>query len=401
MQKSKFLTIGQVKERIFKMNITTYTLQDGQEKYRCRGYLGIDDLTGIQVDYDRRGFDSEEEAERDFWKAKLEFEEIGKKKKAKAFTFQEVYEQWLEQYRLNVKEGTFFKVRRIFELNILPEFGRMIISKIKPFVIQKKLNEWHEQFVVYRKYYTYLKMVFKYAFIHDYIHENPCDKVIIPTKKQKFKKDEYNNFYNKHELEEVLSIIKENESLKWYAVFRLLAFTGLRRGELLALTWSDIDFTRQTLDVNKSLGEKDKYELYVTTPKNISSIRNITLDPITVSVLKKWKAEQAEFLMARGFNALNKNQLLFSKHNTNGHLNLSSCNNALIRMSEKYGFRKIGIHGFRHTHCSLLFEAGVPMKDVMERLGHSDIQTTMNIYTHVTEQSRDKSAEKFASYVGF
>uniref|UniRef100_UPI00398780AC tyrosine-type recombinase/integrase n=1 Tax=Granulicatella adiacens TaxID=46124 RepID=UPI00398780AC len=61
----------------------------------------------------------------------------------------------------------------------------------------------------------------------------------------------------------------------------------------------------------------------------------------------------------------------------------------------------MSIHGFMHTHCSLHFESGVPMKDVQERLGHSDIQTTMNIYTHVTENSRENSAKLFANYVGF
>ena len=61
----------------------------------------------------------------------------------------------------------------------------------------------------------------------------------------------------------------------------------------------------------------------------------------------------------------------------------------------------INIHGFRHTHCSLLFEAGVPMKDVKERMGHSDISTTMNVYTHVTENSKKQSVQKFAKYINF
>lgn len=69
-----------------------------------------------------------------------------------------------------------------------------------------------------------------------------------------------------------------------------------------------------------------------------------------------------------------------------------------MRICEQNKLEMIHIHGFRHTHCSLLFENGVPMK---KRLGHSDIQTTMNTYTHVTENSRDKSAEKFAKYVNF
>ena len=75
--------------------------------------------------------------------------------------------------------------------------------------------------------------------------------------------------------------------------------------------------------------------------------------------------------------------------------------NALVKICNRFDLPMMNIHGFRHTHCSLLFEAGVPMKDVMERLGHSDIQTTMNVYTHVTKSSRDNSAQMFAKYVDF
>ena len=92
--------------------------------------------------------------------------------------------------------------------------------------------------------------------------------------------------------------------------------------------------------------------------------------------------------------------MLFSKLD-NTALDVSSPRNRLERICKKNNFKMINIHGFRHTHCSLLFEAGVPMKDVMDRLGHSDIQTTMNIYTHVTKDSKDKSAQKFAKYVNF
>ncbi|EME7138811.1 tyrosine-type recombinase/integrase, partial [Enterococcus faecium] len=68
---------------------------------------------------------------------------------------------------------------------------------------------------------------------------------------------------------------------------------------------------------------------------------------------------------------------------------------------KKYNFNDITIHGFRHTHCSLLFEAGLSIKEVQERLGHSDIHTTMNIYTHVTKKQKERAADKFAAYLNF
>ncbi|MEG0267701.1 MAG: tyrosine-type recombinase/integrase, partial [Carnobacterium sp.] len=73
----------------------------------------------------------------------------------------------------------------------------------------------------------------------------------------------------------------------------------------------------------------------------------------------------------------------------------------LDSLFKKYDLKRITAHGFRHTHCSILFEAGASIKEVQDRLGHSDVQTTMNIYAHVTEKAKEKTAEKFANYVNF
>lgn len=242
----------------------------------------------------------------------------------------------------------------------------------------------------------------KYVLIHDYIKTDPCEKVIVPTKKLDYgivKKTK--DFYEKDELKHFLSIIKESEPLKWYAMFRVFAFSGIRRGELLALTWEDINFKDETLSVNKALTLGENNKLIIQPPKNETSNRVIGIDTETMRILKKWKHEQAELLMGFGYNAFQSDQLLFSNAKDNTFLNLSAPRNALARICEKNDIEMINIHGFRHTHCSLLFEADVPMKDVKERLGHSDIQTTMNIYTHVTKTSRKKSAELFAKYVNF
>ncbi|WP_217581620.1 tyrosine-type recombinase/integrase [Lysinibacillus sp. GbtcB16] len=73
----------------------------------------------------------------------------------------------------------------------------------------------------------------------------------------------------------------------------------------------------------------------------------------------------------------------------------------MVQLQEKYNLEKITTHGLRHTHYSLLFEAGATIKEVQDRLGHTDVQTTMNIYTHVTEKAKEVAAEKFAKYMDF
>lgn len=371
-------------------------------KYGCRGYLGIDDLTGKQVNINKRGFDTAKEADVYFMREKLKFEDEGKTKKAKEHTFKEVYTQWLDVYENTVKESTFVKVSEHFKLHILPKFGHLRVTRIKPSYIQKVLNQWHKQFKQYKLVYNYFNRVMAYAMIQHYIKENPCERVYVPTKKldygiQKNTKD----FYSKNELQQFLEVVRQHEGYNWYTMFRLFAFTGLRRGEILALTWKDISFNTNTLKVTKTLAEGENRRLIIQSPKSESSIREITLDQTTISTLRNWKTKQAEILIGFGHNALNKKQLIFPQLQKNQFLNLGAPRNALVRITKKHDLDMINIHGFRHTHCSLLFEAGVPMKDVMERLGHSDIHTTMNIYTHVTQDSRDKSAELFAKYADF
>lgn len=371
-------------------------------KYGCRGYLGIDEVTGKQININKRGFNTRKDADVYFMREKLKFADGERKKKATSYTYQEVYEQWLEVYQNTVKESTFAKVKQYFDLHILPKFGELIISKINANYIQKVVNEWHQQFKQYKRVYNHFKRVMRYAMIQGYIKETPCKLVVVPTKKLNYGiHKQTKDFYTKKELQEFLKIVKNHESYNWYAMFRLFAFTGIRRGELLALTWEDVDIADATLSINKVVAEGSDRRLVIQTPKTKASKRVITLDENTVQTLKQWKYIQAEILLGFGFNAIDPKQLVFSNSKNNSYLNLGAPRNALVRITDKHDIEMINIHGFRHTHCSLLFEANVPMKDVKERLGHSDIQTTMNIYTHVTEDSRDKSAELFAKYADF
>lgn len=371
-------------------------------KYGCRGYLGIDELTGKQININKRGFDTAKAADLYFMKEKLKFADGERTKKAKEYTFREIYTQWLDVYENTVKESTFAKVKTHFKLHILPKFGNMRIAKIKSSYIQTVLNGWHKEFKQFKLIYNYVNRVMRYALLQRIIQENPCDLVHVPTKKLDYGIDKTTkDFYTKNELQEFLQVIEKHEDYNWYTMFRLFAFTGIRRGELLALTWKDVDFEKSILSVNKTLAEGINRELIIQSPKSNSGIREITLDKITVQTLRNWKTKQAEILMGFGQNALNKNQLIFSQLERNKFLNLGAPRNALVRITKKHDLEMVNIHGFRHTHCSLLFEADVPMKDVMERLGHADIQTTMNIYTHVTQDSRDKSAELFAKYANF
>jgi len=373
--------------------------KDGKKYYKVRGYLGKD-AVGKQVNIEKRGFRTKKEAELYYSKAKLKLDNNDYEKDNHSLTYKDVYNEWLLNYQNKVKESTFVKTKQIYRDHIIPVFGAMKISKISHKVIQEQVNEWHKQFGQYKKVYNYLKRIFDYAILHEYIKRNPCDRVSIPTKKldygvEKTSKD----FYTKDELNQFLEALDDYDYPMWKCFFYLLAYTGIRRGEALALTWEDIDFEDSTLDINKTLAEGEERNLIVQSPKSESAVRTIILDDTTISILKKWKKEQAKILIGFGYNAMSKDQLLFSKLTTNKHLNLSTPRNRLVNICKKFDLPMINLHGFRHTHASLLFEAGVSMKDVKERLGHSDITMTMNVYTHVTKDSKNKSAELFSNYI--
>lgn len=114
--------------------------------------------------------------------------------------------------------------------------------------------------------------------------------------------------------------------------------------------------------------------------------------------MREWRKTQRAEALKFGFSTMNKNQLIFTNID-NKFLSPAKPRKWLIAAQEKYDLKSITVHGFRHTHCSLLFEAGATIQEVQERLGHTDVKTTMNIYTHVTKKTKKETALKFANYI--
>lgn len=380
--------------------IKEYTTKKGS-LYKIVGYLGTDPLTGKQINIDKRGFETKQDAKRYLSQAVINLQDNKYLEDSihVSKTYQEVYEEWLLQYKNTVKESTFFKTQSMFKNNILPIFSNLRINSITTPFIQDNANRWFAKYKNYKKIINYNFSVLAYALRMGYIHVNHKDRFVMP-KKIRVRKDESMSYYTKDELIELLKYIKQDTSIEWLSFFRLLAFTGMRKGECLALTWNDIDLTNQTVTVNKTLAVGMNSKQIVQTPKTLESYRTITLDDNTVSWLKKWKIEQAKALLKFGHNAMSENQLVYCQCSKNKMYCLGKPATMLKQVCNKHNFKIINIHGFRHTHASLLFESGATMEVVRDRLGHTDIQTTVNIYTHVTQKSRDKTAQNFANYMG-
>ena len=378
--------------------IQEYKLKDGTKRYKVRVYIGIDSLTGKQQEIVRKGFKSRKEATLAEARLKLEYEEKTFNAKNNKYTFQQIYELFLVEHKNTVKPGTYATTVRYAKLHILPKIANKKIDSFTVLDCQKLVNQWAEYFnsAKYPKGIT--QQVFDYAIKMNIITDNPMRKVKLP--KTKGTVNEVNKFYSTDELKHFFDCVKDYGNMKYLAFFRLLAFTGMRKGEALALNWSDIDFNKKEVHITKGVVLDENEIPIISTTKTKKSVRTVSLDDASLAILKKWKIEQAKELMSIGINSLNKHQLLFT-YDANKLYRPSYSNCWLEQIINKYNLKKITMHGFRHSHCSLLFEMKTPIQVVQERLGHSNIKTTMDIYTHVTEKQRDEVADNFANYLGF
>lgn len=381
--------------------IRKYIKKDGSKAYMFNMYLGTDPVTGKQRRTTRRGFRTIAEAKVAMSRLELETKENGlPTSQRKIMTFKELYETWFEQYKTTVKESSAFMQKRKIEQHIIPKFEKIKLDKITTAYCQKQVNYWFKNFKNYHNFIGITRRIFEYGKTLNQIKSNPMDNIIIPKRKKLHdKKDGTDNFYAKQQLQEFMQTLKEHAPFQMYVVFRVLAFTGIRKGELSALKWSDIDFSNATMSINRTVAFDTHGKLHFQTPKTRNSERTIALDKETTEILKKWKNEQRKELFKRGINLDKKDNLVF--HNNKGDFIQASIVQFLTRFTDKYNLPHITPHGFRHTHASLLFEAGATIKEVQDRLGHEDVKTTLDIYTHVTKSAREETADKFAKYINF
>lgn len=367
------------------MSIKKYKVKSG-EKWMFNDYIGIDPLTKKQIVLTRRGFNTKKQAEAALREIKYKFDK-GKLKFKTSITYGEAYVMWLPLYKETVKGSSYTRMKSDFELHILPVFENLPLSKITPAVCQRFANEIAPKFVRYRELYRKASRVYDYAYKVGLIQiENPFERVIMPNKRQMKEKTV---FLEKKELNSLLEAFEKEKNYKWYAFFRLLAYTGMRRGEALALKWSDIDFKKQTISINKTISVDADKKPCVTSTKTSSSNRIIDVDSETLEILKDY-ANKNKIISIKGFVFPNKN---------GNFLSLSKPLHNLRKITDKYKLKKVTVHSFRHTHCSLLFDAGWDIKSVQERLGHSEIETTMDIYAHVTQDKKKKNMESFVKFM--
>lgn len=380
------------------LKIKSYKKKNGKTYYKFQTYLGLDDMNK-PVRAARQGFTSKEEARKVALQLKSDFQQHGYQKPTYD-TFKEVYELWLDSvYSRDVRESTLVKTKQLFDNHILKDFGHLRVSKITKVHCRSSINKWSKTLSKTKTMKNYCNRVFDFAIDDlDLIKVNPMERIKVP----KFKKEKRPiQFYDKEELKHFLECAEKEVDTKWYVIFRLLAFSGMRKGELLGLQWKKVNFEENTIQIDQTVARGENNTLIIQPTKTTAGTREISMDNKTMAILKEWRTTQRLDFLKLGINTNKPNQYVFTTYQDNGFIQHANITNAINRIIKKNDLKKITVHQLRHSHCSLLFEAGASIKEVQERLGHSSYEVTMNIYTHVTEEKKEEAADKFAQYVGF
>ena len=372
-------------------DIKEYTTPKGEKRYKFLIYVGKDETTGHTIQIKKQGFKSKDEALEAYLNYKLkivkgEYEPLNKKK----LTFKQLFESWDKVYKPTVKESTYAVTMRYFNNHILSALGNIYIEKITVAECQKAVNEWFEEAPhTFDRFIHYASKVFKYGIDMELLTSNPMEKVIKPKLKER--PQQYQEFYDKDELNKFLSCAKKC-NFRYFVYFRLLAYTGMRKGESLALKWSDIDFETNTISITRNVTTGLNNRPYISNGKTANSVRRIPVDSETMNYLKEWRYCQQKDMLKKGFNFLDADNYIFPTIN-NGITSLSKPRQWNKSICDKFGLRRIKIHGFRHTHASLCYSAGLNAKEIQKRLGHADSKTTMNVYTHVMKNDEKKAVK--------
>jgi integrase len=299
---------------------------------------------------------------------------------------------WLDQYcKNNLKLSTYANRKNLVESRIMPVLGKCKIEDLKPIHFTRFYNDLHEKNyspVYIHAIHTCLKTAFKHALKWQISSRFMMDNVDAP----KYGKKKQLNTWT---LQEASNFLKFTESIVYeycHIAYVLAIFTGMRRGEILGLRWSDIDLNRKILQVVQTVYKPFNQQPQIQTPKTAGSMRSISLSDNVIDELKIHKKKQNE-LRLRFVTAYEDNNLVCPKPDGRP-MDPRALIHHFEKSIKKVGVKKIRFHDLRHTHATIMLQLGEHPKVVSERLGHSNVNITLNTYSHVLPNMQEDAARK-------
>lgn len=284
-------------------------------------------------------------------------------------------------------ENTRASYQGMLNAHIYPALGDIKMPDVKSAQITKLLLNLQAQGKAHAtavKVYNILNALFKMAYLGDMIDRNPMDKVERP----KPRKDEVRSgkveSYTIDELRHILECA-DKEPLKWRIYIRLLADTGIRRGEACGLQWKHIDFNNNSITIAGNLCYTADKGVYLDTPKSRKT-RTIDIDPEITALLRRLRVEQSMQSIS---------QYVFTQDNSPLPMHPQTPDEYLRKFAEKYGVDDLHSHKLRHSFASIAITNGADIASVSEKLGHADKSTTLRLYTHADQNSIKQASNIF------
>lgn len=333
-----------------------------------RSQFYYEDWQGERHKKNKRGFKTKGEAEE--WERNFRQQQ----QKDLDINFENFVEIYFKDMENRLRESTIINKRYVFDLKVTPYFKNKKICEIKT----ADVREWQNMLIKKAYAPTYLKSInnqlaalFNFAVRYYDLKDNPCRKAGSMGKS----KAEAKGFWTKQQFKEFLPSMDEKPEARM--AFLILYWTGMRIGELLALTYEDIDLEKRIIFITKSY-QRIKGKDMITPPKTPKSNREVTIPPFLADELRGYCSTL--------YGITGKERMFrFTK---------SYMEHQIVRGIKETGIKRIRLHDLRHSHASLLVEMGFTALAIAERLGHEKIETTLNTYSHLYPNKQAELANK-------
>ena len=358
--------------------------EDGKGMFRVFVSGGTNEKTGKRIRKTVVVHGSMREAEQVKKQLERELENQGP---APPSRFEEWVERWLKDADKTRAPRTMAEYRRMLTTRILPALGHIRLDQLRSRHIYEFMTKLagvkharnteetitkHSQ----RKYYCLLSVIFQDAVYSGLLNNNPVRQVKAP------RIESYRaRFYEPQDVER-LWLALQTEPLMWRAIIATGLLLGIRRGELLGLRWSDINWERKSICIERAAYRVSRDKQQVKVPKTASSRRSIPMPEPLAVILNAWLSEQGG--TAEDY---------ICSESRGKWLHVDAPTKWFAKFIARHQLPSLNLHGLRHTAATIMLEAGIPVRTVSEHLGHGQTSTTTNIYAHTTQNSRELAAE--------